>query len=234
MEKKKKWFFLNQNNVSGPHHENEIPALHEKNSSGLIWGAGLSEWQAYPEWSTKIQLLKEVLESLQIDMTPTWWMRDDQTETGPLTYHKIIQLLKNHKAAGDIEIKQDPSPDWMSIYDFPAIIEEVGVSRRQHERAPFAGVFRFQKAGQNFEAQVTSISEGGIGLSNAPYLNAGDFITGSLHSPMLSTVIHFEVEVLHQRRDTTWGLKFHQISHENKSLVLSYIKKFSTTYQIEE
>lgn len=234
MEQKKKWFFLNQNNVTGPHHEIEISELHEKHSDGLIWGAGLSEWQPYTDWSTKIQLLKEVLDSLQVDMTPTWWLRDDQAEKGPLTYHKLIQHLKNHKAAGDIEIKQDPSTEWLSIYDFPSIIEEVGVSRREHERAPFAGVFRFQKAGQNYEAQVTSISEGGIGLSHAPYLSAGDLLTGSLHSPMIAIVIHFEVEVLYQRRDSTWGLKFHQISHENKSLVLSYIKKFSTSNQTEE
>jgi hypothetical protein len=234
VEQKKKWFFLNQNNVTGPLRENEISALHENHLDGLIWGAGLSEWQPYSEWYVKIQLLKEVLESLQVDMTPTWWMRDDQAEKGPMTYHKIIQLLKSHRAAGDIEIKQDPSTEWLSIYDYPAIIEEVGVSRREHERAPFAGVFRFQKAGQVFETQVTSISEGGLGLSNAPYLSTGDLITGSLHSPMLAAVIHFEVEVLYQRRDSTWGLRFHQISHENKSLVLSYIKKFSSAYRIEE
>lgn len=234
MEQKKKWFFLNQNNVTGPHLESEIPHLHDQYPEGLIWGAGLSEWQSHQEWSDKINLLKEVLESLQVDMTPTWWVRDDQAQSGPMTYHKLIQLLKNHTAAGDIELKQDPSHDWLNVYDFPAIVEEVGVSRRQHERAPFSGVFRFEKAGQKLEAQVTSISEGGIGLSNAPYLSAGDILNGSLHSPLMPTDIFFEAEVLYQRRDTTWGLRYYQISHENISLVLSYVKRFSTSSQTEE
>jgi len=230
----KKWFFLHQNTVTGPLSETQLTKHHEQHPEGLIWGQGLSEWQSFSEWQEKLNLLKEVLDSLQTDMTPVWWMRDDQAQSGPMTYHKLIQLLKNSTAAGDIELKQDPGHDWLSIYDFPTIVEEVGVSRRQHDRAPFSGIFRFEKAGQSFDAEVNSISEGGIGITYAPYLSAGDILKGSLVSPLLTTEIFFEAEVLYQRRDTTWGLRYYQISHENKSLVLSYIKKFLVLHQTAE
>lgn len=227
MEQKKRWFFLNNNQVSGPFHQSEISNRLKSEPEALVWGQGMSEWQNFEEWEKKILLLDQILESINQESHLSWWMRVNQHVTGPLTYHHLLQTLKVQPELMDLQIRQEPEQQWKSVFDFPHLIEEVGATRRIHPRAPLNGIFKFVRNKVDFEALITSISEGGVGVTDAPFLTAGDRLKGVISSPLLPTDIHCELEVLSQRGDGMCGLKFLNLSIENTSLIISYLKRFA-------
>lgn len=223
-----RWFYLVQNEVKGPFSREDIDSHLRANPTALVWGPGLVEWVTESEWREKISLLDLVLDSLKTDHTPSWWFKDGLDIRGPLTYQNLIRELKLHPMAGDLDIRQDPETEYKLIYDFPALVDEVGVSRRKHERVPLSGVLIFTKNNQKLETLITTISVGGVGVQHSPFFTVGDHLRGEIKSPLLSTEIFCEVEVLSQHRDGNWGLRFVQLPYEFQTVIVSYIKKFST------
>jgi hypothetical protein len=225
MDHKKKWFFLKNNQVSGPFYQTDIAAHLQSNPEALVWGSGMGEWQSIEEWEKFLQ--DQAVKTIDPNSHLMWWMKVSQQVTGPLTYQSLLQALKVQPFLMALQIRQEPQQTWKSIFDFPNLIEEVGANRRIHPRAPLNGIFKFVRNKVEFEALITSISEGGLGVTDAPFLTAGDQLKGSLSSPLLPTEIDCEVEVLTQRGDGTCGLKFLNLSLESTSHIISYLRRFA-------
>ncbi len=223
----KKWFFLNNNEVQGPFTETEINSLAAQHSEGLVWGHGLAEWIKPDDWRKTMTDLQGILESLQSDMTPQWRVKQGDFEAGPFVYDQLIQVLKAHPNPGDILLFQESESGWKSIYSFPTIVEEVGITRRSHERVPISGMFTYEKEGARFQCLLSSISEGGIGILEAQGLSVGDTIKGLIESPQLPMPINCSCEALYRQDESTWGLRFVGLPMETKSLIIAYTQKFN-------
>ncbi len=224
----KKWFFMINNEVQGPFVDSEVQKLSELNSSGLVWGQGLAEWVTVEEWKKTLNELQGVLTSLQADMIPQWRVKQGDFEAGPFIYDQLIQLLKAHPHPGDVLLLQEnESSDWKSIYTYPTLVEEVGITRRDHLRVPISGVFVYEKEGAKYESLLTSISEGGIGVLEAQNLSVGDKVKGYIESPQLPLPFNCTCEALYVQNESSWGLRFVNLPIEFNSLVISYTQKFS-------
>lgn len=224
----KKWFFLINNEVQGPYLESEINNLAQKHADGLVWGQGLNEWIRPSDWQKTLNELQQVLSGLQADMTPQWRMKQGEFEAGPFIYDQLLQVLKAHAdpAAVLIYQDQDASGGWKSIYSYPTLVEEVGITRRTHERVPISGIFRYEKDGASHDCLLSSISEGGLGLLEAQGLSVGDTVKGVIQSPQLPTAINCSVEALYKQEDGSWGTRFVGLPLEAKSLIVAYTQKF--------
>ena len=223
----KKWFFLIDNEVKGPFVDSEILELAKNHPAGLVWGHGLSEWIKPGEWQATMTDLQGILASLQSDMTPQWRIKQGTFEAGPFIYDQMIQLLKAHPNAGEVLLYQESEAEWKSIYAYPTVVEEVGITRRLHQRVPISGIFRYEKEGARYESLLSSISEGGIGIIEAQNVSVGDQLKGLIESPQLPISIHCTCEALYRQDDNSWGLRFIGLPLESKSLVVSYTQKFS-------
>lgn len=228
MSNKKKWFFLKNNEVTGPYTEAEINPLAAAAPEALIWGQGLNEWVSHAEWRKALQDAEAMIHGLQKDMIPAWLIKFNDHTYGPFTYDQLVQVLKVHEAPSDVLIKSDPhSPNWHGIYDYPPLVEEVGLTRRQHHRAPISGIFKFEKDGVTHESLLGSISQGGIGIIEAHGLTVGDIVKGEIQSHQLPISINCQCEVLYfQQEDGNWGLRFINLPAESMSLVIEYTKRF--------
>lgn len=196
---------------------------------GLIWGQGLGEWVSHAEWKKALEHLDDVLKGLQSDMSPHWVIKHNDRTQGPYTYDQLVYALKAHPAPSEVLLKPDPNSHWQGIYDFPPLVEEIGLTRRQHHRAPISGIFKFEKDGQTFESLLGSISQGGIGIIEANGLAVGDIIKGEIQSPQLPTNINCQCEVLYYKEDEgNWGLRFINLPAEFMSLVIEYTKRFQS------
>jgi hypothetical protein len=224
----KKWFLLNNNEVQGPFQESEVQKLLSQLPTALVWGHGLSEWLNKEDWQKILVDLQEILTSLQSDMTPQWRLKQGTFEAGPFIYDQLIQVLKAHPDPGDVLISQDAENfQWKSVYDHPTIVEEVGITRRSHERVAISGLFRYEKDGAIYDSLLSSISEGGIGIFEAVNLSVGDTFKGTIQSPQLPTPINCNCEAVYRLDDSSWGLKFINLNLEAKSIVIAYTQKFN-------
>lgn len=226
MSNQKKWFFLKNNEVSGPYAVSEIDPLAALHPEGLVWGQGLNEWVSHAEWKSTIQHLDSIIKGLQNDMTPTWVVKFEDTPQGPMTYDQLVQTLKAHPHPSETQIKQVTDSDWKGIYEYPTLVEEVGITRRQHSRAPISGIFKYTKNGATHEALMASISEGGIGILEAEGIAVGDTLKGEIQSPQLATAINCQCDVLYQQSDGNWGLRFVNLPAEYSSVIVEYALRF--------
>lgn len=223
----KKWFFLKDNEVQGPFQESEIKGLIPQNPTGLVWGQGLQEWVKPEEWQNTLTQLQDILASLHSDMTPQWRLKQGTFEAGPFIYDQLIQVLKAHPEPSEVQISQENAGGWKNIYDYPTIVEEVGITRRAHERVPISGLFRYEKNGSQYDCLLSSLSEGGIGILEAEGLSVGDTLRGIIESPQLPTNINCTCEALYRDEDNSWGLRFVNLPLESKSLIVAYTQKFN-------
>ncbi len=194
----------------------------------LAWGPGLNDWVSGVEWRERLRKVSIMLQSLENDTRPGWWYRDAHLSQGPFIYHQLIQELKKSHHAGDLEIRQEPSVEYKTIYEFPTLVEEIGITRRRHSRVPLQGIFRYQTAEGTHEIPITTISIGGFGLQNAKYMFVGKLYKGEILSTTLGPAIYCVVEALAKQKNDTWGLRYDFLSDEGMSILISYIKKFST------
>ncbi len=228
---KPKWFLLTNNEISGPYHEDEIAPLAAASPDALIWGHGLSEWVSPGEWKKSLSSLDEILKSLKEDMNPSWMLKQGEDESGPFTYDQLVQTLKNHPMPAEVLFKQLNEPDWNDIYHYPTLVEEVGITRRQHNRVPISGIFRYEKNGILFDSLLASVSQGGIGIVEAQGIAVGDKLRGQIESPQLATTINCQCDVLYLHQDGHWGLRFVNLPAEAQTIIIEYTRKFAESNQ---
>lgn len=144
-----------------------------------------------------------------------------------MAHDAMIEYLKTMKDYSEIQIWTDGYTEWKDIYQIHKIMDELGVSRRQHPRVPIMGTVMCEGATGNFQARALSISEGGMGITEAAQVKIGEKFKLSLKSPNLYTPIHATADVVYVGGDGYAGLRFVGLQSESKSAVIEYIKKFT-------
>lgn len=224
----RKWFLLAEGIVSGPFSKTDIETRVFNMNNPLIWGRGQPDWAPLDRWNKILRDSENSdLKNRNSAGDRMWRLRVSGQESKPMTHDQMIEYLKTLKDYSEIQIWTDGYTEWKDIYQIHKIMDELGVSRRQHPRVPIMGTVMCEGATGNFQARALSISEGGMGITEAGQVKIGEKFKLTLKSPNLYTPIHATADVVYVGGDGYAGLKFVGLQSESKSAVIEYIKKFT-------
>lgn len=119
---------------------------------------------------------------------------------------------------------------WKSLYEVNEVMELLGISRREHLRAPLMGtvaVTRSNEDPRGFVAKAASVSVAGIGLSEAFDLRRGDEISILIKSNDIPGNLHIRGEVAYATDEGQAGIRFLTIHPEMHALIHDYVKRFN-------
>lgn len=221
----KKWFLLLDGHITGPFAKTEIDAT-ASNSSQLIWGRGQSDWVGYDKWLRFLRDHEEADRRNRQASERLWKVKMNGQELRPMPHDQMVEFLKSKTDLSEILIWTEGYSEWKEIYQIHKIMDELGVSRRQHPRVPIMGSIVCEGTTGNFEAKALSISEGGLGITGTPPVKIGEKFKTMLKSPNLFAPIHATAEIVYVGNDGYAGLKFVGLHSESKSAIIEYVKKF--------
>ncbi|MCE3010402.1 MAG: PilZ domain-containing protein [Proteobacteria bacterium] len=224
----KKWFILDsQQKVSGPYLQEEIEGRLAQLGSSLIWGRSQSEWLGPEKWKKHLRELDENVRKHKSQSERLWKIRVGNQELKPLTHDQMMEFLKTRHDLTEIMIWTEGYSEWKDIYQIHKLMDELGVSRRQHPRVPIMGTVMMEGASSTNQARALSISEGGLGVTDAPQVRIGEKFKIILKSSNLFNPLHATAEVVYVGTDNYAGLKFIGLHSESKSAIIEYVKKFT-------
>lgn len=165
----------------------------------------------------------------QIIPESDWKMRIGNEEYSELSYKDLIDQAKVLTDFSNVKVYDRKTKQWRDIYGFEKIINDLGVSRRKHERVPILGTFvgECDRLG-SVQGRVVSISEGGFGLSEGKKYQINDQLRGVISSPNLIVQVNCTAEVVYLSPEGVAGLKFKTITEEAQASLIEYVRKFQT------
>lgn len=221
----KKWFLMKAGQVHGPFTADEAEALLPDAVEPLLWGRGMGEWLPPAAWKQAMQTLGTALSEEMNKEEPHWRYRDESGEHGPFSYSDLIARLKTAKDNAIIDVSDNAGP-WREVYSYQKIVDELGITRRAHPRVPIMGSLKIEKDDQTFDAKVTTISEGGLGITDSPPLAISERFKASLSSANLFMEIPCTCEVVYVGSDGYTGLRFVSLPKEAEASVIEYVNRF--------
>ena len=222
----RKYFILNDGRVHGPYKKDDVESTLGSFSGPLIWGRGQSEWLPPEKWNRQVKDFEaNDLKAKKLNER-TWKIKTPNGEMPPMSHDEMLEFLRQRTDYGDILLWTEGYNEWKEIYQIHKVMDELGVSRRAHPRVPIMGTLTCEGASGNFTCRVLSISEGGLGITEAPDVKIGEKFKTILKSPNLFAPVHSTIEVVYIGNDGYAGLKFTSIHSENKGQIIEYIKKF--------
>ncbi len=222
-----KWFLLTEGLVTGPFSKDDVETRLTISSNPLIWGRGQQEWMGPDRWKQHLKDADSQAIKAKGNSDRMWKIRVAGQELRPMNHDQMIDFLRTQKDYSEIQIWTEGYTDWKDIYQIHKIMDELGVSRRQHPRVPIMGSLTCEGATGNLTARVLSVSEGGLGVTDAPQMKIGEKFKTILKSPNLYTPIHSTVEVVYIGGDGYAGMKFVSLHPESKSAIIEYVRKFT-------
>lgn len=223
----KKWFILSNQRVTGPYTEQELTQSLSSWQNPLIWGRGQTEWVNHEKWQKYLKEHTDLVAKAKLQSERQWRVRVAGTEVKPMTHDQMIDYLRNRTDLSDIMIWTEGYSEWKEIYQIHKVMDDLGVSRRAHPRVPIMGTIVCEGASNNFETKIQSISEGGLGIIEAPQVKIGEKFKIIIKSQNLFAPINATAEVVYTGSDGYAGMKFVSIHSESKSAIIEYVKKFA-------
>jgi hypothetical protein len=221
----KKWFILHEGQVTGPFTVEEVEGQVTILDKPMVWGRGQKEWVSVDKWSKMSK--EEVIGEPSSGGDRIWKIRVGQIETKPMSHDQMIEYLKKQTDYSKVQIWTEGYNEWKDIYQIHKIMDELGVSRRQHPRVPIMGTLQCEGTSNTFMARALSISEGGLGVVEAPEVKIGEKLRTILKSANLPAPVQATCEVVYVGSDGYAGLKFVSIQAEAVATIISYVKKFT-------
>lgn len=223
----RRFFIMSDGQVSGPFDHQEAENQSQKNPGSLIWGRGQLEWLDLIKWKKFLQDFDGQVQTQRKQNLRMWKVRASGVESAPMPQDSLIGYLKAQQDLNQVQIWTDGYTDWKDVFQIHKIMDELGVSRRTHPRVPIMGTLECEGASGNSIVKAVSISENGLGVTDAEKFKIGEKFKVQLKSPNLYNAIHATVEVVYVGQDGHAGLKFSSIHSESKSMIVEYVKKFS-------
>lgn len=230
MSQSKIWFILSEGETTGPFEPDEVEKQLSSAKEPQIWGRGHSEWMQPGKWR---QVLREAGHAVpKVIGTPEkpqglWRVRIHGEEKTPLRYTELVPYLKKFNDLSSVDVFPEAGDSWKEVYAIPRLVEELGISRRNHPRVPIMGTLTYEVPQGEATCRVISISEGGLGINDAQGMQIGQQFQGSLTSPNLYVTVMTQFEVVYVGGDGYAGLRFVDLPDEYKSSVIEYINKFA-------
>lgn len=226
------WFLLQNENVTGPHTESEIQALSASSTlpgDTLVWGLPMTTWKTLSAWEKE---LPQLTASTKISFSQQLWHYAVEGDSkGPMTRPELINDLKNIRTKGEVLVWTKGMKAWADLYEFHDLLDEVGVNRRDHPRAPIQGSVTV-----NYNENVTllcslkSISPGGFSATlSGNQLAIGQIVMAEIKSEKLQIPITAKACVQYSTESGLYGFKFQAINMEAKAHIMEFIKTAKST-----
>lgn len=220
-----RWFILLEGQVEGPFVDDDIDLKMKNNSAeSLVWGKGLSEWLTYDMWKNDRAQFEEVKEA-EKEILWSYKKNDQASPWMPLT--DFIKSIQDVPETTELQIANDQEKVFRNLFEYPKLIEELGITRRAHPRVPIMGSLDAEVNGRAISMRVISISEGGLGVTEAKQLSLGQRFKAQLKSPNLFVAVNCQCEAVYVGQDGYAGIKFHNLNSEFHGAIVEYINKFA-------
>lgn len=199
-------------------------------SDAYVWWKGQREWLAIRTWELQLDRL---LQNEKTAAQPIWYIDVGAPEPmGPVTMSELLDVLRGAKNLAKTRLWTAGYASWISLFEVPDVMENLGLSRRESERAPLMGSAMIQRPTEGL-APITvataSISLGGMGLNGAHDMHKGDHCQIVIKSPDFPQTLHLNGETIYVTPNGYAGVKFDRVQPETHSLIHDYIRRFVET-----
>jgi hypothetical protein len=162
------WFIYDHDMVRGPYSAQEVSvgvAQRQFLGSDLIWGRTQKQWLKVEVWSSKhggsMSTQENTNTTLAVeDQNDVWYIAFDGMNHGPFTQSAVVEKLRKSELNLACKVWTNGLTQWVGVHEVPELIEQLGISRRRHTRAPFVGSITVE--GVDFSLATLSVSEGGV------------------------------------------------------------------------
>lgn len=222
-----RWFICKSEKVQGPLTADEIKA---QVASGtlpldcLIWGRGHKEWIALSRWIKDVGHREESVSTVQEQL---WHYAIDGTSKGPMTRAELVNEIKGIKQKDEVLVWTKGMKAWADLFEFHDLLDDVGLNRREHPRAPIHGqAILTADDGQSVIGQLKTISSGGLGVTHVGQnLKIGQTLMVEIRSAELGDSITSKATVQYVTQSGYVGFRFVSLSMENKARIMQYVKQ---------
>jgi len=232
------WFIYSNDVVTGPFSTKDVQqklTVNELGAHSFIWWRGQREWIQISSWQTDIDNILATLVTSQ--QNAIWYIDLGASPLGPLTQNELLETLRNVTDLNRARLWAVGMKRWQTLFELHDVMELLGISRREHDRAPLMGtvaITRSNEAPRGFVAKTASISVGGIGVSNAHELRRGDEVALLIRTSDIPGNIHLRGEVVYVTDLGHAGIRFSKVHPETHALLHDYIKRFITENKSED
>lgn len=224
------WFVHRDGAVLGPFSSDEVEKNIESGSLGpdcLVWARGTNEWSPISDWKA---LSAKIHASHKTSDNRVWYCDSGSGHPiGPLTQGELADHLRGLNRWDIVTLWGTGLSKWLPLFEVPEVMDLVGISRRENPRAPLLGQIALTAVGSSMPAQVLpalTVSVGGFGVKNAGALNRGDKVQIAIKSREFPATVHALGEILYVSRTGEAGVKFLDITPENKAIISDHIRRF--------
>lgn len=224
------WFVHRDGAVLGPFSSDEVEKNIASGSLGpdcLIWARGTNEWSPISDWKS---ISAKIHASHKSSDNRVWYCDSGSGHPiGPLTQGELADHLRGLNRWDIVTLWGTGLVKWLPLFEVPEVMDLVGISRRENPRAPLLGQVALTAVGSSMPAQVLqalTVSIGGFGVKNAGALNRGDKVQIAIKSREFSATVHALGEIIYVSRTGEAGVKFLDITAENKAIISAHIRRF--------
>jgi hypothetical protein len=231
----KNWFIHSKEVVSGPYTTEQVEADLQGerwHDSDLIWWKGQTEWMPMKIWKVQLSYMSRV--EPEKEEAPVWYLDLAGVPVGPLTQSEMFTQLKTAKNLGRVRLWSIGMPKWKGLFEVDEIREQLGLTRRENERAPLLGFVSVTRADDSTisRARAASISVGGMGVNDAGFLSRGEHLDLLIQSPEFPYPLRLQGDVVYVTSQGYAGIRFGKISSELHTILFDYVKRFNQTEEV--
>ncbi len=199
-------------------------------AGSFIWWKGQREWIPVASWEGQLdQIVQTAVDRTQ---KAVWYIDSGGNPVGPLTENEMISQLRLLSTLQRVRLWAVGMEKWTSIFELSEVMEQMGLSRRENERAPLMGtvaVTRSNEDPKGYVLRAASISVGGVGLAGDHDLRIGDTLSLLIKSADIQGNVHVRGEVAYVTSNGYVGVRFERVHPETQSLIYDYVKRFNTS-----
>jgi hypothetical protein len=226
------WFLYSNDVVSGPFSTEDVQnkiVTGVLGANAHIWWKGQREWIPLTNWLNQHE---RIVQSAQDrSQKPVWYVDAGKSPTGPLTERELIEQLKSAPSLARIRLWAVGMEKWTSLFELAEVMELLGLSRRENERAPLMGTVAVSRSNddpQGFVLRAASISAAGMGVQGRHDLRAGDSISLVVKSAEISSTLTIRGEIAYVTANGYAGIRFEKVQPDAHALIIDYVKRFNS------
>ena len=229
------WFISIDGEVTGPF--NRSTALDHIPTNGrkvFLWSKGQKHWLTIKQWK---KFLEKKSDFLNTQTEKIWHFKvsQDAHESHPLNKEELLSYLKVIEDHSETMIWNEHIGTWRSLFKFGELTEELGVLRRHSPRVNVSGNAILSRSGEalTYTATGSTISEGGMGLSNISGVSIGQIFSFHYTDKLITAPIRAKIEIIRTyKKDNKdcCSVRFLQIEQECQAAIIEYIKKSTNNY----
>jgi hypothetical protein len=225
------WFLFSNDVVTGPFSTEDV---NMKLQSGVIspqsfiWWKGQREWIQITVWNQQLPTILKAIDFTS-QLNPVWYIEMSGSRLGPITQNELVNHLKSLRDLTKVKLWAVGMPAWANIFELHDVMDLIGISRRENERAPLMGTVTITRTSddpRSYVLRTASISSGGLGMVGGNDLRPGDQIALVINSAHLGTVLHARGRVLYVNSKNFVGVQFERPQAEMVAVISDYVRQF--------